>query len=410
MRLGLDRTRRLLEDLDSPHLAVPVVLVAGTNGKGSTAALLANITQAAGYRTGLYTSPHLTSVTERVAVNQQSITDRRLACYLERSLEAAENLGCEPPTYFEALTVAAFLYFRDQRVDLAIMEVGLGGRLDATNVSEPILSIITSISLDHEEHLGNTVEAIAREKCGIMRRDVPTIAWPETAELTGLLRQTAINKGAVLKLAFPSDSSTTESGDAGYQHVQLQTHHQTYTLELHLPGNHQLRNTNLAVLAAEMLSTTGWPAVDTRAITTGVATCRWPGRLEWIKLGDGRRVLLDVAHNSAGIEALTRYLAQLSDRPNLLFGALAEKTIDSVLLRLADAVDQVVLTRPRNPRSAPPTRWHPLFASRPTTLETDPTLALERALELTEKTLLVCGSTYLVGEVKRLLAQQFTDS
>ncbi len=405
MRLGLDRIRRLLDALDRPHLAVPVVLVAGTNGKGSTAALLASISQAAGYRTGLYTSPHLESPTERLAINQRPIPDRQLAEYLDRAIESAANLGSEPPTYFEALTVAAFLYFRDQNADLSIMEVGLGGRLDATNVSEPILSLITSISLDHEAHLGDSLEAIAGEKCGIMRRGTPVIAWPETPALESLLQQIASDKGAPLVLANVSDTSAPGRSNADGQHLQLQTQRQLYDLKLYLPGAHQARNTCLAVCAAEVLAANGWPAFDARAITTGIAKCRWPGRLEWIHLGDGRRVLLDVAHNRAGIEALVSYVSGLDHRPSLLFGALEEKTIDATLPRLSEAVGSVVLTRPRNTRAAHPERWRPFFTNS-TTLEPDPSRALELALDQTDNTLLVCGSTYLVGEIRRLLRER----
>ncbi len=407
MRLGLERVRRLLAVLGDPHLAVPVVLVAGTNGKGSTSALLAAICRAAKYRIGLFTSPHLESVTERLSIDGASISDRRLACYLEQSIEAAAGLGSEPPTYFEALTVAAFLHFRATAVDLAVMEVGLGGRLDATNVSSPELSIITSISLDHERHLGDSPASVAREKSGILRRFRPAITWTEDADVARTLREEAAAAGSDLVFADPAAVSVSTPASACPQQVRLRTARGTYDLELYLPGRHQLANLCLAVQAAEILSGRGWPTLDAAAITRGTAHCRWPGRLEWIDLGDGRRVLLDAAHNAAGLEALTRYLGRLGERPDLLFGALAEKSIDGVLPRLAAEVGRVVLTQPPAKRPAAPERWSPLFEGRPVHIEADPRRALDDALATCDDLLVVCGSLFLVGRVRGLLRRRF---
>ncbi len=407
MRLGLGRVRKLLAALGEPHLAVPVVLVAGTNGKGSTSALLAAICQAAGYRTALYTSPHLESVTERLSVDGEPIDDRRLAGYLEQSLAAAEDLEVEPPTHFEALTLAAFLHFRDAAADLAILEVGLGGRLDATNASEPELSIITSISLDHERHLGDTLAAVAREKSGILRRGRPVVAWAADPEVRRLLNDRAGEVGS--RPIFVDTAGITASAPAATcpQRLRLQTLRRGYDLELHLAGEHQLGNLSLAVQAAELLSDRGWKSLDAGAIIRGAASCRWPGRLEWVELEVGRRALLDAAHNAAGIDALASYLGGLEERPDLLFGALAEKSIDGVLPRLAATVSRVVLTRPPEKRAADPERWSSPFEGRPIRLEADPEQALDRALEACRGTLLVCGSIYLVGRVRGLLRERF---
>ena len=406
MRLGLDRIRQLLHALGDPHLASPIVLVAGTNGKGSTAALLSSMSRAAGYRTGLYTSPHLHSVTERFAVDGRAISDRRLAGYLELSFEQARARDGELPTYFEALTVAALLYFRDLGVDIAIMEVGLGGRLDATNVCEPQLSLVTSIGLDHEAHLGDTVESIAREKSGILRRGRPAVALAGTPEVARVLEECAQRVGAELELADRLEVSTSTPHAACPQRARLQTPRGAYDLELHLPGRHQLRNLAVAVRAAEILADSAWPALDANAIASGVASCRWPGRLEWIALPNGRRVLLDAAHNAAGMEALLSFLDHTGERPDLLFGALAEKSIDPLVTRLAASVQEIVLTRPSSGRAADPDRWLPLFANRTVRVENDPQRALKRALAISQRTLLVCGSIYLIGEIRSLLLQQ----
>ncbi len=409
MRLGLDRVRRLLAALGDPHLAVPVVLVAGTNGKGSTAALLASICRTASspYRTGIYTSPHLEAVTERLQIDGNSIEDRRLAGYVQRCLDAAGDLGSEPPTYFEALTVAAFLYFRDAAVDLAVIEVGLGGRLDATNVAMPELSIITSISLDHQQHLGESRESVAREKSGILRRDRPAIAWGGDASSRRVLSERAAAAGADLSFVDPAAVSASTPAAACPQRVRLRTARSSYDLQLALPGRHQLENLSLAVRAAEILSRRGWPALDGVAIRRGTARCRWPGRLEWIELGDGRRVLLDAAHNVAGLETLIDYLGQLDERPDLLFGALAEKSIDGMLPRLAAVVGRVVLTRAPADRPSDPERWLRYFSGSAVHVETDPSRALDDALAACKSTLLVCGSLFLVGRIRGLLRQRF---
>ncbi len=407
MRLGLSRARKLLEALGDPHLAVPRILVAGTNGKGSTSALLDVICRTAGYRTGLYTSPHLEAVTERIQVDHNPIEDRQLAAILERILDLARDLELEPPTYFEALTLAAFLQFRDAAVDLAVMEVGLGGRLDATNVGTPDLSIISSIALDHERHLGESRESVAKEKAGILRQGRPAIAWSTDSGVTRVLGEEATAVGAELAFADPDNVSFSTPPGTNPQRVHLETPVDAYDLELHLPGRHQLANLSLAVRAAEILRARGWRALDRDVITRGVAHCRWPGRLEWVELPDGRRVLLDAAHNAAGIEALIDYLGGQDERPDLLFGALAEKTIDGVLPQLAAVVGRVVLTQPPNERSATPERWSQHFTGRPVHLETDPQRALEDSLAACDSTLLVCGSLFLVGRVRGLLRRRF---
>ena len=406
MRLGLERIEQLLGLVGNPHLAVPSVLIAGTNGKGSTAALLAAMCRAAGYRTGLYTSPHLESVTERLAIDGEPIDDRRLASYLERGLEAAELDG-EPPTYFEALTLAAFLHFREAAADLAILEVGLGGRLDATNVATPELSIITSISHDHERHLGTSLESIASEKGAVLRRDRPALTWREDAGVRRVLERQAATAGAELAFADPAAISVSTPATACPQEVRLHTDRGVYDLELFLSGRHQLANLNLAVRAAEILAGRGWPALTAGAIIRGTARCRWPGRLEWVELGGDRRVLLDAAHNAAGIEALADFVERLPGCPDLLFGALEEKAIDGVLPRLAATTGRVILTQPPGDRAAPPERWSRHFPGRPTRLARDPRRALDDALASCRGTLLVCGSIFLVGRIRGLLRRRF---
>lgn len=419
MRLGLDRVRRLLGTFDDPHLATPVVLVAGTNGKGSTAALVAAMGRAAGYRVGLYTSPHLESVAERIMLGERSIAERSLAEYLEEILERAPGVDAAP-TYFEALTAAAFLYFRDSRADLAVMEVGLGGRLDATNVCEPILSLISSIDLDHERHLGTSLAEIATEKGGILRPGKPAIAWVE-GEAADVLQDRAAALGCALDLAPRQVRITEDPREPGrssppLRDLSLKTARREYRLGLALAGAHQCRNLGLAVLAAEALAERGWSRLDAAAIAAGSRRCRWPGRLETITLAGGRRVLLDAAHNPAAVQALCAHLRTLCESPDLLFGAMGDKDVGAMLPPLAAASRHVFLTRPRasraegppgdGPRGGDPGAWAALVA-RPVTVEDDPGRALATALGGSSRLLVVCGSSYLVGEVRRLLRERY---
>ncbi|HEY8022615.1 MAG TPA: Mur ligase family protein, partial [Thermoanaerobaculia bacterium] len=307
IKLGLEGPRRLLAALGSPEAELPVVLVAGSNGKGSTSAFLAAMAGAAGYRTGLYTSPHLETVEERLRLDGRAIAPERLGGLLERVIAAA---GGERPTYFEALTVAAFLWYAEERVDLAVVEVGMGGRLDATNTASPLLSLITPISLDHQQHLGETLALIAREKAGILRKGRPAIAWIEDEEPAAAVAQAAAELGA--DLTWGMERARIEAVSArGWdgQTVDLATGERRYRLAPSLLGTHQAKNLALAVLAAERLAALGFPRLDAAAIAKGAAACRWPGRLEAVALPGGLRVLLDAAHNEGGAQALADFLA-----------------------------------------------------------------------------------------------------
>jgi dihydrofolate synthase/folylpolyglutamate synthase len=373
--------------------------------------------RAAGYRVGLYTSPHLENVTERIVLGEHPIADQALAGYLREILDRAPAVDAAP-TYFEALTAAALLYFRDARADLAVLEVGLGGRLDATNACEPALSLISSIDLDHERYLGTSLAAIAAEKAGILRRGKPAIAWVE-GEAAAALEARAAALGCALDLA-PLKVRITEDppepGRPSPRDLSLYTPRHHYRLKLALAGAHQLRNLGLAVLAAEALAARGWGRLDAAAIAAGSRRCRWPGRLETVTLAGGRRVLLDAAHNPAAVRALCEHLRTLSESPDLLFGAMGDKDVGAMLPPLAAASRHVFLTRPRasraegppgdGPRGGDPGAWAALV-EKPVTVENDPVRALQTALDGSSRLLVVCGSSYLVGEVRRLLRERY---
>jgi dihydrofolate synthase/folylpolyglutamate synthase len=404
IKLGLERSRVMLAALGEPQRRFPSVLVAGTNGKGSTSALLAAVAGAAGYRTGHYTSPHLETVEERLRIDGSMIDSARFAEMLADLVALAERETGSPPTYFEAVTLAAFRWFAEERVDLAVVEVGLGGRLDATNLCDPALSLITPIGFDHREYLGDTLAAIAREKAGILRPGRPALAWIDEPEAAESLRAAAAETGADLR--FVTQEVAIEATDSGWtgQRVRLATPSRRYELRLPLLGAHQARNLGLAVRAAETLAPLGFEKIDRRAIAEGVAGCRWPGRLEPIALPDGRRVLLDAAHNAAGAAALAEFLAGLGRPVDLLFGVLADKDYGEMLALLSPHARRIVLTAPPSPRAKDPAELAALVAEgRDVLVEPDPARALARALALRGEILAVCGSIYLVGEVRRRL-------
>lgn len=393
-----------MRSLGDPQRGFPVVLIAGTNGKGSTAAFLQSMARAAGYRTGFYSSPHLESVEERLRIDGRAITSDRLAALLERVVGLAERSLGHAPTYFEAMTVAAFLYFSEERVDLAVIEVGMGGRLDATNTADPVLSLVTDIALDHQEHLGSTLAAIAREKAGIFRRGRPGLIWITAPEAEASLTAAAAEAGAELESARATVRVVdVEDRALDGQTIHLAAANGEYHLETALLGFHQVRNLGLAVRAAERLRQLGWERLDAGAVARGAAACRWPGRLEVVALADGRRVIFDGAHNPAGVEVVTNFLERLGRPVDLLFGALADKDVARMLPPLAARSGQITLTRAPSPRALAPEALAALIPGRPAMLEPEPEAALERALAAGARPLLVCGSLYLVGALRATL-------
>ena len=410
IRMGLENLASVLAVLGDPHRSLDAVLVAGTNGKGSTAAYLAAIARAAGYRVGLYSSPHLERAEERIRIAGTTIDSAQLATHLEAILSAGRSIEADPPTYFEAMTIAAFLEFRDRAVDLAVLEVGMGGRLDATNIVTPRLSVVTSIAFDHREWLGPTLDSIAREKAGIFRVDVPAVLAPQLPEAEHALVEVATRIGTPLVPVGPRLRRLALRGQglAGIE-MEIETEDHAYVLASTLAGEHQGANVATAVVAAEELARLGWDGIDDEAITTGIADCRWPGRLESIPLpADQGVVLLDAAHNPAGCEALARFLGGLGRPYTLLFGALVDKEIAGMLPPLAAPAHRVLLTRPPSPRAADPVDLVTLLpAGIDLEIEVDPARALTAALDGESELVVVCGSIFLVGEVRTELRRRF---
>jgi len=412
VRLGLAPLRALLGHLGNPEHGLSSILIAGTNGKGSTAAMIASVARSAGLRTGLYTSPHLERVEERIRIGGTPIDSALLGAALERVLGAVRAAGLETPTYFEAATAAAFLVFAEARVELAVLEVGLGGRLDATNLSDPRVSVVTSIALDHTEWLGETLAAVAREKAGVLRSGRPVVLGPQEPEAERALLDAAREIGARPSRALERARvlAVETLGLAGSR-LEVELDGARLAVDLPLAGAHQVDNAAVAIAAAATLADSGLVALDRHAIRHGLAAVRWPGRLESLTPpGAPATVLLDAAHNPHGVSALARFLASLGRRYVLVFGALADKDFAHMLPPLAGRASALVLTRPDSPRALDPARLLALLPDRGLArVEAEPAAALGTALGLAAATgvdlVVVAGSIYLVAAVRRELAR-----
>lgn len=379
------------------------MIVAGTNGKGSTAATLSSIAIEAGYSTGLYTSPHLESVTERIRIGAQDVTAAELDAALGEVFAAADRAPAVPVTYFEAMTAAAFAAFARRGLDLAVLEVGLGGRFDATNVAPAVLSVVTSISLDHVEDLGPTVAKIAFEKAGVFRSKRPALVASRLPEALAVFDEAARQAGAELHRMVDETGIVAGEPALSGTRFRLTTPSRAYDLATPLAGLHQMENAATAVRAAELLG----PAlrIDSEAVLRGVASVRWPGRLEAFAVR-GRTVLVDGCHNADGASALARFIAGVALGPDLVFGAMADKDIESMGVALAPVVRRIRLVPAGSPRAASPEELIRRFAPRRPDVSAAPDLAaaLEELLaDPSSETIIIAGSLYLVGEARSML-------
>lgn len=408
-KFSLDEFRTLLASLGDPHRRFPSVLIAGTNGKGSTAATLASILSAAGLRTGLYTSPHLVRPNERMCVDRAEIGDDDFARLYFRVDEAARHLldaGRLPqsPSYFEMLTAQAFLYFAEQQIDMAVLEVGMGGRLDATNVVDPLISVITDISLDHTEWLGSTIAAIAREKAGILRAGGIMVTLPQHPDANRVLGEVAAEIGVRGVSAVPY----MPPGLGASSPYQVEALGAPVQVDSPLTGVHQHRNVALAIATAVVLAVDHGFPVTPDAIATGIHQTRWPGRLERI-VARGVEWIMDVAHNPAGAWALRSGLRAILEvrRPRtLVFGCLGDKPVAELAQILFPLFDSVILTPLQTSRTAAPADL--LAAAEATgtsaTVAASVSDALEKASQRADGgVVVVAGSVYLVGEARTLL-------
>ena len=404
MIFGLTQITKILETIGSPHKEIEAIHIGGTNGKGSTAAMMASMLQREGYRVGLYTSPHLVHFTERIQVNGTEIQEEEVAALTEWMRERVEARGMTAPfTFFDFTTAMAILYFSQKRVDLAILEVGLGGRLDSTNVIDPLLSIITNVTKDHEEVLGRSLLKIAGEKAGIIKEGRPLITAATQPRVLHLFAELCREKDAPF-YRVGRDFRYEPVGERTFHYEGL--HRKLWSVGLNLSGPHQLINATTALGAMEVLEDLGYP-VSTEAMTEGLRDVRWPGRLERVPMSP--RVVLDGAHNPAGALVLRKSLEEefQFNRLILLMGIMKDKDLKSILQTLAPLAWHIILSRPHTDRASSPSRLLEVLGMNGKKAEIVEDLpgAIEKGLSLTQEEDLFCitGSLYTVGEARNYL-------
>ncbi len=402
IKAGLDHTLSIAETLGNPQEDFPSILVGGTNGKGTVAVVLSSILKSAGYRVGLYTSPHLLDVRERIRLDGRMVGCEQFAEVLTRVRNAAEaaldqEIVEGTPTYFEAMTLAAYLYFQEEKVSLSVLEVGLGGRWDCTNIAEPILSAVTNIGIDHEAWLGKGMRSIAFEKAGIFRALRPAITGAHREEALEVLRREALKAGTRLRL--PSECAVRQGSRS--MHLECPEG----VLDLPLPplfGEHQVENVSLACRIGLTLRELGWKIPD-ESFVSGISAARWPGRLQ--KIEDSPKIFLDGAHNPDGCHALEAFVRGMPHPRVLVFSAMEDKPVEQMTGILFPAFDHVMTTRIPMDRCLDPEEiWGPV-PDGTLDIEEDPVSALTRARELAgrEGSVVVAGSLFLVGHVMKEL-------
>jgi dihydrofolate synthase/folylpolyglutamate synthase len=396
MKFGLETTKRLLVSLGNPQLQYPAVLVAGTNGKGSVVRFLESICRAAGMRTGLFTSPHLERIEERFCIDGKPIGQGEFSAALGKVLKAIRAIGCSPhPTFFETVTVTALEFFARQAVDLALLEVGMGGRLDSTNAVDPVLSIITTIGYDHQQYLGRTLKEIAGEKAGIMRSGTYVVSSPQNLEVRETLREKASQCGAHLEV-LESGQVEVVGHDSGCYHFKYGGEH--YSLAV--AGRHQAVNAATAVRAAEILDRSEM-SIPVSARKEGVSRLgRVPGAIE--VLSRYPTIVLDGGHNPQAAACLGEFVREHTRPPRtMVFGIMRDKDFAEVMHELQPHFDFVYLTRPDSPRAADPRQLAGLtsqFEIVDSAIE-----AFHEGVRRAPATIVIAGSFYLVGEISQRL-------
>ena len=398
-KLGLERMRTLLDALGSPQRAYRIIHVAGTNGKGSTSAMIESGLRAAGYRTGLFTSPHLVEPTERIQVAGRPVSAAQFAAAFDAVHACAETLLERDridlhPTYFESVLAMALVLFRDWGIEFAVLEVGLGGRLDATNVVEPELCVITPVDFDHEAYLGKSLESIAGEKAGILKPGVPAVFAAQRPEAAGVLEARAAALGLRVTRSFETAVSEVLLDARGSKFVW-----DGIPMRCPLPGEHQVENARTAIAALESAGAPG------EAIRLGIAQTCWPGRLE--RVAEHPEIILDGAHNPAGARALAAYLDRFYDplRVWMIYGAMRDKAVAELAGILFPRARHVIVTAPAQARAARPEAIRELSDHH--SIEVAPNLRTALALAgraAPEDAIFITGSLFLVGEARALLA------
>jgi len=401
MIFNLTQVERILNAIGDPHKEIQTIHIGGTNGKGSTAAMMSSILQKEGYRVGLYTSPHLIRFTERIKVNGKEIEEEEVAALAGWMRKEIEASGILPPfTFFDFTTAMALHYFKQKLVDLAILEVGLGGRLDSTNVVDPLIAIITNIAKDHEEYLGKSILKIAQEKAGIIKKGRPLVTAATQPLALRLFSKVCQGKESpYFRVGKEFRYVRAEDGDFDYEGLNRKL----WGIHLNLKGFHQVINATTALGAMEVLEDLGY-RVSTHAMIDGLKEVDWPGRLEMVS--SSPRVVLDGAHNPAGALVLKESLEKEFQYQNLilLIGIMKDKDIPSMLHLLAPLAHHIIFTKPHTDRAAAPSLLKKALGQNGKKAEIAEDLreAIERGLSLTQEEDLLCitGSLYTVGEAR----------
>ncbi|MGA9379753.1 MAG: folylpolyglutamate synthase/dihydrofolate synthase family protein [Phormidium sp.] len=402
VNLGLERIENLLANLGNPHRQVPIIHVAGTNGKGSVCAYLSSVLTAAGYRVGRYISPHLVSWNERICINEKPIPLSELESLILQ-VKSAIDLNSESPTLFEVITAAAWLYFAQQKVDIAVIEVGLGGRLDATNVCDrPLVTVITSISREHWQVLGSTLAAIAGEKAGILKPLCPAVIGQLPPEAMAVVKRRIeeLNCPSVFPKAA-KELGTTKTRRTRREEEERWVEFEGIEFPLGLLGEFQLSNSALAIASLQFLQKQGWN-IPLNAIVSGMGNAQWAGRLQWVNW-KGHRILIDGAHNPAAASALRHYINSLHPQSvTWVIGMLSTKDHTDIFQALLQPNDQLHLVPVPDHSSANPEVLASLaqqLCPQLSLIQTYPNLtsALQVAVPSSQGLTVLCGSLYLLG-------------
>jgi dihydrofolate synthase/folylpolyglutamate synthase len=402
---SLRHVEELLNRMGNPQLAARTIHIAGTKGKGSVAVMIAQVLSDSGYKTGLYTSPHLHTLRERISVDGSLISEAEFAAAMAEIKPFIESMKQDATfrqlTYFEALTALTFAYFKKKRVDFQVLEVGLGGRLDATNVTRPVVCIITPISLDHTQILGNSLEEIAREKAGIIKPGCWVVLSPQPEEAASVISDICREKEAKVVQVGKEITWHKIGGDLHHQSLVVEGRTNKYQVSIPLLGDYQLENAAAAVAALEILASEGF-AISAADIAQGLAQLKWPGRFQILQ--QHPTVLVDGAHNVASMRGLVRNIKEYfaHKRIFLVFGTSCDKDIPGIVNELVPLSPRVIVARTAHSRAAPLSTLAAEFSKRGIEPETGETVseAISRALSLAERTDIICvtGSLFVVAE------------
>ena len=411
---GLERTFRLLELLGSPHEKIKLIHIAGTNGKGSTTAMVSKILRGFGYKVGMYTSPYLEEFEERIQINGQNIAKNTFVNLLEEIKIAINKVieeGYEHPTEFEIITALMFLYFYNEKVDYGVIEVGLGGRLDSTNVLAPRVSVITSISLDHMSILGDNLKEIAKEKAGIIKNGVPVVLYPQEKEVEEVILNIAKEKNSKVYFVKKEEGKLIDINyEDLYQNVEVESCKNTYTVKLPLLGEHQILNLGVALKTIEVLCEKERIELNKTLIEKSLQDVKWIGRLE--VLGKKPTVLIDGAHNIDGIKALRKNTEKYFkyNKIYLLLGILADKQVKEMIEEIAPIAEKIYALTPHSERAelSEDLKAEVLkYNSNTIALESYEEaflLALKEAGE--EDLILISGSLYMIGDMRKIITRK----